>query len=85
MSHWILQPGGPNCPSSASNVGDSEAVDLNKTTPNVGDEELEDDDEDGLIDTESGLAIGNRVTFHQRFTEHIEMIRGFCSGLEYQL
>ena len=85
LLHRILQPGGPNHPTSASSVGDSEAVDENKTSPNVGDEELEDDDEDGLVDTESGLAIGDRATFRERFTEHIETIRQFCGGLEYQL
>ena len=76
LSHQILQLGGPNCPSSASNVRDSESVDLNKTIPNAGDEELEDDDEDGLIDTESGLAIGDRVTFHQHLLNTLRQSNG---------
>jgi hypothetical protein len=60
-------------------------VDENKTSPNVGDEELEDDDESGLVDTESRLAIRDCATFREHFTEQIEMIQQFCGGLEYQL
>ena len=48
-------------------------------------EELDDDDEDGLIDAEFGLATRDSRTFRECFSEHIETIWHFCDGLEYRL
>ena len=84
LLHSVLQPEGPCYPTeSPSSAGDFEGADENGMNPNASDEEL--DDDDGLIYMESGLAIGDRVAFRERFTEHIETIRHFCDGLEYQL
>ena len=55
---------------------------MNTSTDN---EELDDDDEDALIDTEFGLATKDSQTFRECFSEHIETIWDFCDGLEYQL
>ena len=57
----------------------------NGTNTGAANEELDDDDEDGLIDTEFGLATKDSQTFRECFSEHIETIWDFCDGLEYQL
>ena len=44
-----------------------------------------DDEDDGLIDTEPGLAMEYRKSLRECFHEHISIIRDFCDGLEYQL
>jgi hypothetical protein len=54
------------------------------TTPNENDSDSEsDDDSDGPVDT--GENISSRATFQEHFTQHINVLREFCDGLEFQV
>ena len=82
--HLILQPQGYHPTAVSGNDGGSSMVDDNTLNQNVRTEDSE-DEEDSLIDTEPGLAAGDRTSFHKRFSNHISTIQDFCDGLEYQL
>lgn len=48
------------------------------------DSEDSEDSEDELIDTALETGRGGRETFREKMTTHIDSIRDFCDGLEYQ-
>jgi len=83
--HPHLQLGGPQCLSvTTGNNNELPAANENTTHQNPAKDETDDDD-DSLIDMESGLVIGDGRTFRERFTKRIEVIQDFCDGLEYQV
>jgi hypothetical protein len=52
LLHQVLQPEGPHHPSTGTcSAGDTEVADKNRMNLNAGDEELEDDNDESLIDT----------------------------------
>jgi len=72
-----------NTPSSTAE--DLSTADTDGKNQSGNDKEIEEDDDNGLIDTEPMMAVGDRGTFCEWLTEHIRTIWDFCDGLEYQL
>jgi hypothetical protein len=48
-------------------------------------EDVHDEDEDDLVDTEADRVWNGRGTFGERMAAHINLIREFCQGLEHQV
>jgi len=83
--HPVLQPEGlPHTNTPSSTAEDLSTADTDGKNQSGNDEEIEEGD-DGLIDMEPMMAVGDHGTFRERLTEHIRTIRDFCDGLEYQL
>jgi len=53
--------------------------------PNGNDSEESNESDDKLIDTALEMGWGGRETFRETMRTHIDTIKDFCDGLEYQV
>ena len=62
-----------------------ENLEMQLDVPNGNDSEESDESDDELIDTALETGRGGRETFRETMRTHIDTIKDFCDGLEYQV